>query len=323
MKPIRLIPHGVKMHAIRLHPFSFALTFCLIAASVFFYVTKGLNYGVDFSGGTSVEIELPEGEDIGSLREKAVRVEGIKGEPQLQESDAPGADRLHVIIRLQQQSDEEGEGAGSAGAANDAAVSAILAALGENVVPLRREFVGPTVGEELKKQATIAVTLAMLGIALYIWFRFEWQFGVAALIALIHDVVSTIGLYSVTGLEFSVASVAAVLMIAGYSINDTVVVFDRVREDLRKYKKRPLPEIFDEAINETLSRTVMTSLTVLLALVALYFFGGENLRGFSIAFIWGTVIGTYSSIFVAVPVLLYMNLRRETAEAPSAEPAVG
>jgi preprotein translocase SecF subunit len=174
----------------------------------------------------------------------------------------------------------------------------------------RTEFVGPQVGEELKQQGIMAVLFSLVGILVYIWFRFEWQFGVAAIIALAHDALLTIGLFALTGMEFNLSTVAAILMIAGYSINDTVVVFDRIRENLRKYKKKPLGELFNLSVNQMLTRTVMTSVTTLLALVALYVFGGEVIRGFIYALIFGIGVGTYSSVFIAAPVLMFMNIRR-------------
>jgi len=176
----------------------------------------------------------------------------------------------------------------------------------------RTEFVGPQVGEELIESGIWAVVLALFGILLYVWFRFEWQFSVAAIIALTHDVLLTLGFFAELELEFNLSTVAAVLTIAGYSINDTVVVFDRVRENLRKYKKMPLPELMNKSINETLSRTVLTSLTTLLAVLALVILGGPVIRDFSMALVWGVVIGTYSSICLAVPILLYFNIRRDT-----------
>ena len=191
-----------------------------------------------------------------------------------------------------------------------------------SVVTYRRtEFVGPQVGEELIMSGVWAVVLALFGILLYVWFRFEWHFAAAALIALVHDIIATIGFFSFTQMEFNLSTLAAVLTIAGYSINDTVVVFDRVRENLRKYKKMPLPELMNKSINETLSRTVLTSATTLMAVIALVVLGGQVIRDFSLALVWGIVIGTYSSICLAVPILLYFNIRRDTfAEvAPDAE----
>jgi len=181
----------------------------------------------------------------------------------------------------------------------------------------RTEFVGPQVGEELKKQGMYAVLFSLFGILAYVWFRFEWQFGVASIVALAHDAIATVGLFALTQMEFNLSTVAAILMIAGYSINDTVVVFDRIRENLRKYKKKPLADLFNMSINQMLSRTLMTSVTTLLALIALYIFGGEVIQGFIYALIFGIVIGTYSSIFIAAPTLLYMNVHRGSFDEES------
>ena len=202
------------------------------------------------------------------------------------------------------------------------ALAAVRDAL-STVTYRRTEFVGPQVGAELIEAGIWAVVLAMLGILLYVWFRFEWQFSVAAIIALLHDVLLTLGFFAELELEFNLATVAAVLTIAGYSINDTVVVFDRVRENLRKYKKMPLPELMNKSINETLSRTVLTSITTLMAILALVILGGQVIRDFSLALVWGVLIGTYSSICLAVPILLYFNIRRDTfgGEAKAAEEA--
>ena len=202
------------------------------------------------------------------------------------------------------------------------ALAAVRDAL-STVTYRRTEFVGPQVGAELIEAGIWAVVLAMLGILLYVWFRFEWQFSVAAIIALLHDVLLTLGFFAELELEFNLATVAAVLTIAGYSINDTVVVFDRVRENLRKYKKMPLPELMNKSINETLSRTVLTSVTTLMAILALVILGGQVIRDFSLALVWGVLIGTYSSICLAVPILLYFNIRRDTfgGESKPAEDA--
>lgn len=187
----------------------------------------------------------------------------------------------------------------------------------------RVEVVGPTVSGELATAGTIGVLVSLVAILIYIWFRFEWQFALGAIIATLHDVIMTMGFFVISGIEFNLSSIAAILTIVGYSLNDTVVVYDRVRENMRKYKKMPLPELLDFSMNETLSRTTMTSLTVLLALLALVFFGGEVIRSFTAAMTFGVVIGTYSSIFIAAPVLILFNLRKlsdgtgpaETAEA--------
>jgi preprotein translocase subunit SecF len=220
------------------------------------------------------------------------------GEVSLQEFGQP----TDILIRIQRQDGDE--------KAQQEAINKIKAILGTSVEYRRTEFVGPKVSDELFWDGLTAVSLAIFAILIYIWFRFEWQFGFAAIFALSHDVITTIGIFALMGFEFNLSTVAAVLTIAGYSINDTVVVFDRVRENLRKYKKLPFSELLNNSINQTLSRTVITSVTTLLALLALYFLGGEVIRDFSFAMIWGVLIGTYSSIFLAVPILLNLNIKR-------------
>ena len=190
-----------------------------------------------------------------------------------------------------------------------AAVEVVKKALGAGIEYRRVEFVGPKVGAELVTAGITAVVHALFAMLVYIWFRFEWQFGIGAVVALTHDVLLTIGIFSLLGFEFNLSTVAAILTIAGYSINDTVVVYDRVRENLRKYKTMTLPDLLNQSLNETLSRTLLTSITTLLALFTLYFLGGEVLKGFSFAMIWGVLVGTYSSIWVATPLLIRMNLR--------------
>jgi preprotein translocase subunit SecF len=219
-----------------------------------------------------------------------------------------------ILINVQRQDGDEKE--------QIKAIEAVKTELGGLVAEYRRtEFVGPKVGGELKQAGLIATVLALLGIGLYIWFRFEWQFSLAAMVALSHDVIVTIGFFALTQIEFNLATLAAVLMIAGYSINDTVVIFDRVRETLRKYKKLPMLELLNLALNATLTRTVLTSVTTLIALVCLFLFGGQVIRGFSAGLIWGIVIGTYSSIGLAVPLLSYMNLRGMTGGEATSEPS--
>lgn len=297
MKTLRLVPAGTKFDFIGKRFIAMVLSAFLIVASLGLYTTKGLNLGIDFLGGIMLEIKTKGPAELGDLRGK---VGGLGlGDVSLQEFGTPDV----VLLRVQRQ--EGGDNA------QQEAVTKIKGVIGDQVVEYRRtELVGPTVGAELQESAIWAVVAAMGAILMYIWFRFEWQFGVGAVVALTHDVITTIGLFSLISLEFNLATVAAVLTIAGYSINDTVVVYDRVRENLRKYKKMPLPDVFNQSINETLSRTVMTSVTTLLALVALFIFGGEVIRGFTIALIWGVIIGTYSSVALAVPLLLYLNVHR-------------
>ncbi len=216
-----------------------------------------------------------------------------------------------MLIRIQRQ--EGGE------EAQQAAVEKVKKALGDQVTYRRVESVGPKVSTELFWAGAQAVGYSFIAILAYIWFRFEWQYGIGAILALIHDTVTTVGIFCVFNLEFNLTSVAAILTIVGYSLNDTVVIFDRVRENLRKYKAMPLTELLDRSINETLARTVMTSLTTLLALAALVIFGGPVIRGFTIAMIWGVIVGTYSTVYIATPVLVHFNLRRASEPVPATQ----
>lgn len=295
MRGIRFIPRGTNIPFIKLRWLFFVLSLTAVLASVALFSVRGLNYGIDFVGGILIEVKTDGPADIAGLRRELSGL-GL-GDVSLQQF----GEADDVLIRVQRQpgGDE----------AQQRAVELVKQTLGGGLEYRRVETVGPKVSEELFWDGIYAVGAAMLAMLVYIWFRFEWQFGVCAVIALLHDVLTTIGIFSLLWMEFNLTTVAAVLTIAGYSINDTVVVFDRVREDLRRYKVKPLPEVFNLAINETLSRTLMTSGTTLLALLALYFLGGEVIRGFCFAMIWGIVVGTYSSICVAVPLLLYMNVR--------------
>jgi len=285
-----------------------AFSIALMIASVALFVVQGLNFGIDFRGGILIEVKTDGPADIGEMRDLLGGLD--LGAVTLQEFG--GSD--DVLINLQRQEGEEAE--------QIQAIQIVKDALGDRIAEYRRtEFVGPKVGGELKEAGALATVLALLVIGVYIWFRFEWQFSVAALIALLHDVVATVGFYSLTKVEFNLATLAAVLMIAGYSINDTVVIFDRVRENLRKYKKMPLFELLDLSINQTLSRTILTSFTTLLALIALFLFGGPVIRGFTTGLIWGVCIGTYSSVALAVPLLARFNIRGQTASGEESAPA--
>ncbi len=308
MKKLTIVPADTSIDFMGRRLIAFAFSAMLVLASAGLFVGQGLNLGIDFLGGIVIEVQTNDTQaNVGEMRSTLGQL-GL-GDVSLQEFGEPDV----VLIRIQRQ--EGGD------EAQQEAVAAVKEALGGTVKEYRRtETVGPTVGEELREAAIIAVLAAIGAILVYVWFRFEWQFGVAAVIALLHDVISTIGLFALFQLEFNLATVAAILTIAGYSINDTVVVFDRVRENLRKYKRLPLTDLFNLSINSTLSRTVMTSLTTLLALGSLYLLGGEVIRGFSVALIWGVVIGTYSSIALAVPLLLYLKVYRGTVEE-QAEPA--
>jgi preprotein translocase subunit SecF len=314
MRLISLVPVGTKIDFMRFRKIAAIFSLALVVVSAGLFFTKGLNFGIDFRGGILMEIRTDGPADISKLRSTLNELN--LGEVQLQEFGQP----TDVLIRIERQpGGEKGQ---------QIAVEKAKAALGEKVNYRRTEFVGPKVGGELIEAGVTAVLLAMAAMLVYIWFRFEWQFGVGAVVALLHDVALTIGVFALLGLEFNLSTVAAILTIAGYSINDTVVVYDRVRENLRKFKQMSLYELLNLSVNGTLSRTLLTSVTTLIALGALYFFGGEVIKGFSFAMIWGVIVGTYSSIFIAVPLLVYMNLRRsglivgeEMDDAPTGKPA--
>jgi preprotein translocase subunit SecF len=300
-----------KYDFIRLRFVAFAITAALIVGSFAAIAVKGFNFGIDFAGGLMVEAQRTTDKvDIGHMRSVLDSL-GL-GEVSLQEFGSTGRD---VMIRVQRQ--EGGD------KAQLAALAKVKESLGPGYDYRRVEIVGPKVGEELKSDGVLAVALAVLGIAAYVWFRFEWQFGIGALIATFHDVITTFGLYSITGMEFNLTSVAAILTIAGYSINDTVVEYDRVRENLRKYKTMSIYDLLNLSVNETLARTILTVSTVFLSVITLVAIGGDVLHGFSIAMLWGLVVGTYSSVYVAMPVLIYFNLRpgAMSKDEESGEPA--
>ena len=296
MRSLRLIPPDTNFRFIALRKRAYVVSILLILASAVSLGVQGLNFGIDFVGGTLIEVRTEGPADIAGMRQTLSALD--RGEVGLQEFGQP----TDVLIRIQQQPGGD--------AAQQATVAAVKEALGDSVEEYRRvEVVGPKVGGELIEAGVISVALALLAIMAYIWFRFEWQFGVGAVLALAHDVITTVGIFSILQLEFNLSTVAAVLTIAGYSINDTVVVFDRVRENLRRYKTLPMVDLLNRSVNETLSRTVMTSVTTLLALLALFFLGGEVIRDFAFAMIWGVIIGTYSSVWIASATLLWMGVR--------------
>lgn len=299
MKPINLIPVKPNLNFVGQRKSFFGISLVLILISVAMFFARGLNYGIDFQGGILIEVRVDRAGKLGEMRQQLANLN--LGEVSLQEFGAP----TDILIRIQKQAGGE--------KAQQAAIDKVKRKLSPITKYRRTEFVGPKVSEELFRDGVLAVILAIIGILLYIWFRFEWQFGIGAILALCHDVITTIGIFALMGIEFNLSTVAAILTIAGYSINDTVVVFDRVRENLRKYKSLPLLELLNNSVNETLSRTVMTSATTLLALLSLYILGGEVIRGFSFAMIWGVLVGTYSSICLAVPLLMYLNIDRGTS----------
>ena len=299
-KPVRLVPPGTRIPFVANHRYAFVASLFLVCVSLAAFLIQGLNFGIDFRGGILMEVRTPQPANISEIRSMLSDLN--LGETSIQEFGT----ETDVLIRIQRQEGAERE--------QMAAIETVKEALGGTVEYRRTEFVGPTVGAELKQAGALAVGLALLAILFYIWFRFEWQFGVGAIIALSHDILTTIGLFALLQYEFNLATVAAILTIAGYSINDTVVVYDRVRENLRKYKRMDLRDLFNQSVNETLSRTTMTSVTTLLALFSIFLFGGEVLADFALAMIWGVCIGTYSSIFIAVPLLIYINVKRGEEE---------
>jgi len=301
---LKLVPANTNIQFISLRKLAYVFSSLLIIASFALFFTKDLNYGIDFEGGFLIEIGTEQPADLGDIR----RSLGLLnyGDVAVQEFGNP----TDILIRLQYQEGRE---------LNDV-LDAVRGKLTE-VIPgeisyRRTETVGPKVSGELIQDGILSIVLAVGAVLIYIWFRFEWQFGLGAVIALVHDVALTVGMFSLTQLEFNLSIIAAILTIVGYSLNDTVVVYDRVRENLRKYRKKDIMELLNLSLNETLSRTAMTSLTTLLALVALFYFGGEVIHGFTAAMIWGVVVGTYSSVFIACPILLWFEIRREDYDEP-------
>ena len=299
MKTLKLVPSKTAIGFVRHHLTAFVLSLAFILGSVATLVGNGLNFGIDFRGGTLIEVSAPVDIDIAALRGRLNAMQ--LGEVQIQLFGAPS----DALIRVAEAPD-------AVSAQSDLNnVARIRAELEQDFEIRRVEIVGPQVSRELIESGITAVLVAIASMLIYIWFRFEWQFSVGAVLALVHDVVLTLGVFSILQLDFNLSILAAILTIVGYSMNDTVVVYDRVRENLRKFKKMELGSLLDLAINETLSRTVMTSVTTLLALTALYIFGGEVIRGFTFAMIWGVFIGTYSSIFIAAPLLLRLGVKRD------------
>ncbi|MDX8349607.1 protein translocase subunit SecF [Cognatiyoonia sp. IB215446] len=278
------------------------------------FLIQGLNYGIDFQGGTSIRTESTTPVDVGAYRSALEALD--LGDISIAEVDDPLFDEdQHVaLVRVQAQEGDE-----RIASETIEAIQSALRTIDPDMTFPSVESVGPKVSGELIQTAIIAVALAVVAILLYIWLRFEWQFAIGAVLALSHDVILTIGIFSELQIKFDLAIIAALLTIVGYSINDTVIVFDRVRENLRKYKKKDLKEVLNISINETLSRTLMTSVTTLLALISLFVLGGDVIRGFVFAMIWGVIIGTYSSIFVASAILLVLGVKRDWSKKdPSA-----
>lgn len=292
LRPIHFIPADTHIDFVAKRWFAFSVTILLVLITIGALAVKGLNLGIDFKGGILIEAKAAQAVDTAALRTELSTLN--LGEIELQQFGAP----TDVLIRIQRQEGDE--------AAQMAVVQNVRDKLGSAYEYRRVEVVGPTVGKELLHAGIMATIFAMLAISLYVGVRFEWQFGLAALIATFHDVLTTVGLFAVLQLDFNLTSVAALLTLAGYSINDTVVIFDRIRETLRRQKAVSLRDIINDSVNQTLSRTTMTAGTTLLALLPLVFMGGQTLINFSAALTWGILVGTYSSIYVAAALLLYM-----------------
>jgi preprotein translocase subunit SecF len=301
---LRIVPDDTKFDFMRLRRVSFPISALLSIIAISLYFFHGLNFGIDFKGGTLIEIQTKSGPaDLAKMRASLGEL-GL-GEFQLQQFGSP----QDVLIRISQQPGGEG--------AQQAAVAKVRQALGSDVDYRRVEVVGPRVSNELLSYGTIGLMLAILSILVYLWFRFEWQFALGAMIANVHDIVLTIGFMSITQIDFDLTSIAALLTILGYSLNDTVVIYDRIREMLRRFKRLPMPDLLNASVNSTLSRSVITHVTVFLALLSLFVFGGQAIHSFTATMMFGVVlVGTYTSVFIASPILIYLGvgLGRESSK---------
>jgi preprotein translocase subunit SecF len=307
---LRIVPDDTKFHFMDFRRISFPLSALLSIVAIVLFFHPGLNLGIDFIGGTLIELQTKDGAaDIAKMR---TTLTGLNlGDVQLQTFGGPN----NVLIRIAQQPGGE--------QAQQAAVAKIRGALGDNVDYRRVEVVGPRVSSELLSYGTIGIIVAILSILIYLWFRFEWQFALGAMIANVHDLVLTLGFMSLMQVDFDLTSIAALLTILGYSLNDTVVIYDRIREMLRRYKKLPMTDLLNVSINSTLSRSIITHLTVTLALLALFLFGGHAIHGFVTTMMFGVVlVGTYTSVFIASPILIYLGVGAgRTAHIEAPEPA--
>ena len=298
MSSIRWIKKDLKINFIRVKNIATILSILAIISSLFFLVYKNLNFGIDFKGGTLIEIKKDENLSIAEIRNQLSELN--IGDIQIQTF---GSDDI-ILIRIENSTNLDAN-------ADMSSIELIRSSLGNDVIIQRTEIVGPKVSSELIQKGIIAIIIAVFLMLFYIWIRFEWQFSIGAVTALIHDVMITMGIFSFLQIEFNLSIIAALLTIIGYSMNDTVVVYDRIRENLRKYKQMNIFDLINQSLNETMSRTLLTSVTTLLALFSLYFLGGEVLKGFTLAMIIGVFIGTYSSVFIASQIILYLNVKRD------------
>lgn len=303
---LRLVPQETHIDFFKYRYLTFGISAVAMVASVILWLVVGLNFGIDFRGGTTLRTESTSSVDVGAYRD-ALDPLGL-GDVVISEVFDPsfGEGKHVAMIRIQAQDEQEAVAADTV-----ATVEAALQEVDPSIRFTSVESVGPKVSGELIQTAVLAVSAALAAILFYIWLRFEWQFSLGAVFALFHDVILTIGVFSLLQIRFDLATIAALLTIIGYSINDTVVIFDRLRENLRKFKQKPLIDVMNISVNETLSRTIMTSGTTLLALIALLVLGGDVIRSFVFAITWGVVIGTYSSVYVAKNVVLWLGVKRD------------
>ena len=302
---LKLVPDNTNVNFFQSTRLTFGASVLAMILSIFLFFFNGLNLGIDFLGGTTIRTDSQTSVDIAAYR-AALKPLSLGDVTVTEIFDVTKPDLNAAQIRFEAQSGEE-----AATVEVIRSVKAALMSLDETITFPQVESVGPEVSGELVQAAITAVLAAIGAVLFYIWLRFEWQFSVGAIAALVHDIIITIGIFSLLQIKFDLAIIAALLTIVGYSLNDTVVVFDRVRENLRKYKKTPLKDLINMSINATLSRTVMTSLTTLIALISLFILGGDVIHGFVFAMIWGVIIGTYSSVFVASSILLRLGVKRD------------
>jgi preprotein translocase subunit SecF len=300
MRLLRIVPDDTKFDFMRFRRISFPISALLSILAISLYFFNGLNFGIDFKGGLLMEVQSKSGPaDLSKMR-ATLGALGL-GEVQLQQFGGP----TDVLIRIAEQPGGD--------AAQQVAVGKVRGALGNDIEYRRVEVVGPRVSSELLSYGVVGLGLAIFSILIYLWFRFEWQFALGAMLANVHDLVLTIGFMSLLQIDFDLTSIAALLTILGYSLNDTVVIYDRIREMLRRYKKMPMPEILNASINSTLSRSVITHVTVSLALLALLLFGGQAIHSFTATMMFGVaLVGIYTSIFIAAPILIYLGVGRGT-----------
>ncbi|HLH10619.1 MAG TPA: protein translocase subunit SecF [Methylovirgula sp.] len=303
MKLLRLAPENTKFPFMRFRRVSYPFSAVMSIVSVVLFLTLGMNFGIDFAGGTLMELRAKSGPaDIASLRADMRKL--TAGDVEVQRFGDPS----DVLVRFGVPKEKA--------VTQEATVANIKNALGKTYDFRRVEVVGPRVSGELVQSGTLGVVIAIIAVLCYLWFRFEWQFAIGAIIATMHDLLLTVGFFAITRLEFNTTSIAAILTIVGYSLNETVVVLDRIREMLKKYRRMPTDQLIDVSVNAVLPRTIMTATTVFLALLSLVVFGGEVIRSFSLAMMWGIFVATYSSVFICSPMLIYLGLRSHGAEAP-------